>query len=70
MVGNYWAIGARWGMVHVDAVDVLRRFFSGQVELDGRDPVNSPVEVGCSSHYLPGFSTIPGGYCGFLNHQQ
>ena len=29
----------------------------------------SPVEVGSLSHYLQGFSTIPGG-AGFLNHQQ
>jgi len=29
--------------------------------VDGRSPVNSPVEVGNSSHYLQGFSTIPGG---------
>ena len=30
-----------------------------------------PVEVGSLSHYLQGFSTIPGGFlAGFLNHQQ
>ena len=34
----------------------------------GRNP--APVEVGSLSHYLQGFSTIPGGVCGFLNHQQ
>ena len=28
---------------------------------DGRDPVNSPVEVGSLSHHSQGFSTIPGG---------
>ena len=35
-----------------------------------RNPVNSPVEVGSLPHYLQGFSTIPGGCLGFLNHQQ
>ena len=35
-----------------------------------RNPVNSPVEVGSLSHYLQGFSTIPGSCLGFLNHQQ
>ena len=29
-----------------------------------------PVEVGRLSHYLQGFSTIPGGCLGFLNQQQ
>ena len=33
---------------------------------DGRDPVNSPVEVGSLSHHSQGFSTIPGGCLGFL----
>ena len=36
--------------------------------VDGRNP--APVEVGSFSHYLKGFSTIPGGCLGFLNHQQ
>ena len=27
-----------------------------------RNPVNSPVEVGSLSHYLQGFSTMPGGW--------
>ena len=30
----------------------------------------SPVEVGTLSHYLQGFSTIPGGCLRSLNHQQ
>ena len=30
----------------------------------------TPVEVASLSHYLQGFSTIPGGFlAGFLNHQ-
>ena len=36
--------------------------------VDGSEIRRAPVEVG-SSHYLQGFSTIPGGV-GFLNHQQ
>ena len=37
--------------------------------VDGRNPAS--VEVGSLSHYLQGFSTIPGGFlAGFLNHQQ
>ena len=59
MVGNYWAIGARWGMVHVDAVGVCCRDISGQILLGGRNPVNSPVEVGCASHYLQVFCLHP-----------
>ena len=39
--------------------------------VDGRNPAPSaPVEVGSLSHYLQGFSTIPAGCLGFLNHQQ
>ena len=34
----------------------------------GRNP--APVEVGSLSHYLQGFSTIPSGCLGYLNHQQ
>ena len=30
----------------------------------------SPIEVGSLSHWLQGFSTVPGGCPGFLNHQQ
>ena len=36
---------------------------------DGSEIRRSPVEVGILSHYLQGFSTIPGG-ARFLNHQQ
>ena len=36
--------------------------------VDGRNP--TPIEVGSLSRYLQGFSTIPGGCLGFLNHQQ
>ena len=32
--------------------------------VDGWNPVNSPVEVGSLSHYVQGFSTIPGGWFG------
>ena len=32
--------------------------------VDGRNP--APDEVGSLSHYLQGFSTIPGGCLGFL----
>ena len=38
--------------------------------VDGSEILRSPVEVGSLSHYLQGFSTIPGGCLGFLNHQQ
>ena len=31
-----------------------------------RNPARKPVEVGSFSHYLQGFSTIPGGCLGFL----
>ena len=43
-------------------------FLGGTV--DGKNP--APVEVGSLSHYLQGFSTIPGGFlAGFrTNHQQ
>ena len=37
--------------------------------VDGSEILHPPVEVGSLSHYLQGFSTIPGG-AGFLNHQQ
>ena len=40
----------------------------GNGTVDGRNL--APVEVGSLSHYLQGFSTIPGGCLGFLNHQQ
>ena len=36
-----------------------------QHTLDGSEIRRSPVEVGSLSHYLPGFSTIPGGCLGF-----
>ena len=35
-----------------------------------RNPANSPVEVASLPHSLQGFSTIPGGCLGVLNHQQ
>ena len=36
-----------------------------------RNPVNSPLEVGSSSHYFRRIFYIPGGFlAGFLNHQQ
>ena len=35
-----------------------------------RNPARKPVDVGSLSHYLQGFSTIPGGCLGLLNHQQ
>ena len=38
--------------------------------VDGRNPASVTVEVGSLSHYLQGFSTIPGVCLGFLNHQQ
>jgi len=39
--------------------------------VDGSEIQRSPVEEkGSLSHYLLGFSTIPGGCLGFLNHQQ
>ena len=38
--------------------------------VDGSEIRRLPVEVGSLSHYLPGFSTVPGGSLGFLNHQQ
>ena len=31
-----------------------------------RNPARKPVEIGRFSHYLQGFSTIPGGCLGFL----
>ncbi len=34
------------------------------------NPANSPVEVGSLSHYLYGFSTIPGGFSPDFSHQQ
>ena len=37
---------------------------------DGSEIRDSPGEVVSLSHYLQGFSTIPGGCLGFLNHQQ
>ncbi len=36
--------------------------------VDGRNP--APVEVGSFSHYLRRVLYIPGGFLGFLNHQQ
>jgi len=38
--------------------------------VDGSEIRRLPVEVGSFSHYLQGFSTIPGGCLRFLNHQQ
>ena len=38
--------------------------WSGTV--DGSEILRSPVGVGSLSHYLQGFSTIPGGCLGFL----
>ena len=38
--------------------------------VDGSEIRRLAVEVGSFSHYLQGFSTIPGGCLRFLNHQQ
>ena len=40
-------------------------FFIGTT-VDGSEMRRSPVEFGTVSHYLQGFSTIPGGCLGFL----
>ena len=49
-------------------VDQVVRLYGGTV--DGSEIRRPPVEVGSLSHYLQGFSTIPGGCLGLLNHQQ
>ena len=43
---------------------------SGKIGEHVGDQFRDTVEVGSLSHYLQGFSTIPGGCLGFLNHQQ
>ncbi len=45
-------------------------FTRGGYTVDGSEIWRSPVEVGSLSHYLQGFSIIPSGCLGFLNHQQ
>ena len=42
------------------------RCFELRYTVDGSEMLRSPVEVGSLSHYLQGFSTIPGGCLGFL----
>ena len=64
---DQWGPSNGSGKVILKMLNFVKYIGSSQsTTVDGSEILRSPVEVGSLSHYLQGFTKIPGGCLGFL----